>query len=166
MNKNVLESKKSAVAKIKEGLKANSAVAIIGYQGFSVAELTELRHKLAEKNSTVAVFKNTMIARALKDEGITGLDQYLEGPNALVFSEKETEGLAVLRKFGRYHENLVIRGGLVDGTVLDNAGLMELARLPDKNGMISMLLSCLNAPITKFAATVKAVADKQQPAAN
>ena len=38
----------------------------------------------------------------------------------------------------------------------------ELAKLPSKEGMLSMLLGCLQAPIRNFACAVKAVADKQE----
>lgn len=38
---------------------------------------------------------------------------------------------------------------------------MELSKLPNKEGMLSMLLACLKAPVSKVARAVKAVADKE-----
>ncbi len=165
MNQNALASKKAAVKEICDGLKENATLVVVSYQGFTVAEMSELRHKLAEKDSRLGVYKNTLVAKALKESNISGLDDILNGPNALVFSKTETGALALLRKFARQHENMKLRGGLVDGTPVDEKTLLELSKLPDKNGMYSMFLSCLNAPITKFAATIKALADKQGAAA-
>lgn len=165
MNQNVLALKKETVGEIQDGIKANKATVIVGYQGFTVKEMSELRRSLKEKDATISVYKNTLVARAFKAEGVEGLDHLLEGPNAIVYGKTETDALGVLRKFSRLHENLKIRGGLIDGTPVDEKTLMELSRLPDKNGMISMLLSCLNAPIVKFAATIKALAESKGSAA-
>ena len=88
----------------------------------------------------------------------------LEGPNGFVFSEDLSKGPKALTKFARFHEHLVIKGGLAEGQVLDAAKVKEISKLPDKNGMLAMFLSCLNAPVTSFAATVKAIADKGAPA--
>ncbi len=165
MNQNVLATKKATVQEIVDGLKNNATTVIISYQGFTVKEMSDLRRQLAEKDATLSVYKNTLVGRALKEAGINGLDDLLEGPNALVFSKTETGALALLRKFSRNHEFMELRGGLVDGTPVDGKTIVELSRLPDKNGLLSMFLSCLNAPISKFAATIKALADKQQAAA-
>ena len=106
MNQNALQQKKAAVSEISEGLKNSKTLAIVGYQGLTVAELNELRRTLAEKKAHLGVYKNTMAARALHDAGIEGLDEYLEGPNAFVFSEDVSTGVAALYKFSRYHEKL------------------------------------------------------------
>lgn len=94
----------------------------------------------------------------------------LNGPNAFVFSKDLGKGPKVLYKFARTHQNLVVKGGLAEGKVCDADEMKVVSKLPDKNGMISMFLSCLNAPIQKFAATVQAIADKSAgapaPAAN
>lgn len=160
MNKNVLAAKATIVSEIEEGLKGCGSFTVVSYQGLTVAETTELRRTLAEKGSSFCVYKNTLVSRALKAVGENGLDSYLEGPNGFVFSKDITEGPKALRKFSRYHEHLVIKGGYAEGTVLDAKGMDELARMPDKNGLLSMFCQCLNAPITKFAVAVNAIAEK------
>lgn len=169
MNQNVLQAKKEIVANIADNLKASGSVTVVSYQGLTVAEFQELRHKLAESNSSVAVFKNTLIRRALVEAKLPALDEILEGPNALVFSESLSAGPKVLAKFSRYHDALVIKGGLAEGKVQDAAAMKAIAKLPDRNGLLSMFLSVLNAPITRFAATLKAASENGQasaPAAN
>jgi len=160
MNQQVLAAKKETVAAIIESVKAAGSVTVVSYQGLTVAEMQELRKILAKQNASLVVYKNTMVRRALEEGQLPALGDLLNGPNGFVFSQEIAEGPKALVKYARTHEALVVKGGLVEGKVLDADGVKEVSKLPDKNGLISMFLSCLNAPITKFAATVKAVADK------
>jgi large subunit ribosomal protein L10 len=165
MNNKVLTAKKAAVSEIEKGLKESGSLAIVSYQGLTVAELTELRKALAEKSASLSVYKNTLVARALKENSIEGLNTYLEGPNAFVFSKEIADGPAVLRKFARYHEHLVIKAGYVDGRVMDEKGMAEVAKMPNREGLLSMFCQCLNAPIRSFAVAVNAIASKAPAAA-
>lgn len=164
MNEQALEAKKAAVKAVEEGFKNCTSLVIVSYQGLTVAEMQNLRRDLEKAESVIGVYKNTLVKRALKDVMDPALEEILNGPNALVFSKELSKGPKALVKFGRYHEALVIKGGVVEGKVVDADRMKAIAKLPDKNGLLSMFLSVLNAPITKFAATVKAVADKQAPA--
>ena len=161
MNQEILKSKQETVAKITESLKDCGSMTIVEYRGLTVAQISDLKKSLKAVGSTFSVYKNTLFTRASNDLGYSDLDQYLTGSNAYVFSKELNAGPKVLAKFARRNENLVIKAGLAEGKVLDAAGVKTLATLPDKNGMLSMFLSCLNAPIQKFAATVKAVADSR-----
>ncbi len=165
MNQKALQAKKDAVNEIVTGFEKAGSFTVVSYQGLTVAELQELRKTLEGAGSTFTVYKNTMVRRALKEANQPDLGNVLEGPNGFVFSEDISKGPKALAKFSRFHEHLVIKGGIAEGQTLDAAKVKEIAKLPDKNGLISMFLSCLNAPITKFAATVKAIADKQNPEA-
>ena len=161
MNQEILKSKQETVAKITESLKDCGSMTIVEYRGLTVAQISNLKKSLKAVGSTFSVYKNTLFTRASNDLGYSDLDQYLTGSNAYVFSKELNAGPKVLAKFAKRNENLVIKAGLAEGKVLDAAGVKTLATLPDKNGMLSMFLSCLNAPIQKFAATVKAVADSR-----
>ena len=164
MNQNILESKKSTVSEIAKSFEGAGSFVVVSYQGLTVAELQELRKTLKAANSTFTVYKNTLVRRALVEAGQPAMDEVLNGANAFVFSKDLGAGPKALIKFSKRHENLVVKAGIAEGKVLDAAGVKTISNLPDKNGMLSMLLSCLNAPIQKFAATVKAMADKEAPA--
>ena len=165
MNQQALEAKKNAVKSIEEGLKNSGSFTVVSYQGLTVAEISELRRKLEKEGATLTVYKNTMVRRALAELKQPELGETLEGPNAFVFSKELSNGPKVLLKYARAHEALVVKGGIAEGRALDAKQVKEISKLSDKNGMLSMFLSCLKAPVTKFAATVKAIADKQ-PAAS
>lgn len=161
MNQEALQSKKLAVKEIGEGLSGSESLVVVSYQGLTVAEFQELRKTLKDIDSKIVVYKNTLVHRALKDNNQPDLGEMLEGPNALVFSKQLSAGPKALVKFARFHDKLVVKGGLAEGRVLDAEGVKTISKLPDKNGLLSMLLSCLKAPMTKLAATLQAVSDKQ-----
>ena len=161
MNQEILKSKQEIVAKITESIKESASMTIVEYRGLTVAEISELKKSLKAAGSTFTVYKNTLVTRASNDLGYSELDQYLSGSNAYVFSKELNAGPKVLAKFAKRNDLLVIKAGLAEGKVMDAQGMKTIATLPDKNGLLSMFLSCLNAPIQKFAATVKAVADSK-----
>lgn len=160
MNEKALQAKQDAVKTISEGIQNSKAIAIVSYHGLTVAEITELRRKLAEKNARFGVFKNTMVRRALKENNIEGLDEFLEGPNAFVFSPETSSGVNIIYKYSRGHENLILKGGYVEGQVVDAKGLKAVAKLPTKEQLLSMFCMVLNEPISGFARAIKSVAEK------
>ena len=161
MNQEILKSKKEIVEKITNSFKESESLTIVEYRGLTVAELSVLRKSLKAVGATFNVFKNTLVTKASAELGYSELDQYLTGSNAYVFSKEINAGPKVLAKFAKKNEFLVIKAGIVEGKVQDAEGMKTIASLPDKNGLLSMFLSCLNAPIQKFAATVKAVSDSK-----
>jgi large subunit ribosomal protein L10 len=161
MNKDVLSAKKETVAEIVNQAKASNAVIIAEYRGLTVAQLQELRRALRAENAQMNVYKNSLVERACKELGFDQFDELLSGPNAFFFSESISGAAKVLAKYARrYGESLQIKGGYFEGRQFaDKAGVVAISKLPGKEGLVSMLLSCLQAPVRQFACTVKAVAD-------
>ena len=161
MNKEVLANKQAVVKEITEKAQAAKSITIAEYRGLTVAQIQTLRRALREEKTEMCVYKNSLVERAVKELGYEGLDEFLSGPNALFFSEEISNGPKVLAKYAKkFGDALTIKGGFVEGKAYDKAGMIEISKLPGKEGLISMFLSCLQAPIRQFAATVKAVAEK------
>ena len=159
MNKDVLSQKQAIVSEISEKIKNSDSTVVCEYRGLSVAEVTELRRTLRQENVELKVYKNTMVERACEDSGFGDLKDCLVGPNAFAFSSDATAPARVLAKFAKKHKALVLKSGIVEGKVVDEATIKELSLLPNREGMLSMLLSCLQSPVSSFARVVKAVAD-------
>ena len=159
MNQEVLKSKQEAVATLKQETQNSATVIIAEYRGLSVAQLQTLRRELRKFDAVLGVHKNTFVERALTELGYEDAKQYLEGPNAIIFSKTTCEGPKALVKFAKRNQALKIKAGIVEGKVIDAAGVKEIAALPGRDGLISMFLGCLNAPVSKLAATLKAVAE-------
>ena len=160
MNKEIVKQKESLVEEIYENIKDASASILVEYRGLSVAKLSELRKQLRKEEATLTVLKNTLISRAASKAGYADLDKQLEGPNALVVTKKDPCATAkVLTKFAKRNDELVVKGGIVEGKVVEAKDVALVATLPNKEGLISMFLGCLQASVRNFACAIKAVAD-------
>lgn len=159
MNQEVLNAKKQQVETISNDLKNSKAVIICEYRGLTVDQLLVLRRSLREVNAKMGVFKNSLVERAVNALGYNDLDPLLEGPNAYIFAEDVITGPKAVRKFARLNEKLVIKGGLLEGKFADAKLIDTIARLPGRDGLISMFLSVLQAPVRNLACALKAVAD-------
>lgn len=158
-----IELKKQVVAEIADKFRASKSTIIVDYRGLNVAEVTELRKKLREAGVEFKVYKNTLTRRALAEVGLEGLDEVLTGPNAIAFSNDDVVAPAkILNDFAKTHEALEIKAGVIEGNVATVEEVKALANLPSREGLLSMLLSVLQAPIRNFALVTKAVAEKKE----
>ena len=162
MNQEVLQGKKAVVDEIASKIKDADSTVVVEYRGLSVAEISELRRNLRSEDVELKVYKNTMVSRAVEECGFDEIKEHLTGPNAFAFSKDATAPSRVLAKFAKAHEHLKLKSGIVEGKVVGLDTLKELANLPNREGMLSMLLSCLQSPVRSFACIVKAVADAKE----
>ena len=161
MNQAVLAAKSETVKTIEEKAKKSQTIVVCEYRGLTVAQIQEVRRALHKENAEMNVYKNSLVERACDELGYADLKAVLKGPNAIVFSEDVIAGAKVVAKYAKRHKDiLVVKGGIVEGKFVDAKGIIEVSKLPGKEGLISMFLSCLQAPIRSFACAVKAVADK------
>ncbi len=161
MNQAVLAAKSETVKEISEKAKKSSTIIVCEYRGLTVAQIQEVRRALHKEKAEMNVYKNSLVERAVDELGYNELNDILKGPNAIVFSEDVIAGAKVIAKYAKRHRDiLVVKGGIVEGKFVDAKGMLEVAKLPGKEGLLSMFLSCLQAPIRSFACAVKAVADK------
>ena len=165
MNQAVLSNKQALVAEISDKIKDSQSTVVCEYRGLSVAEVTELRRALRAEDVDFKVYKNTMVERACEETGFGDLKDSLNGPNAFAFSSDATAPARVLAKFAKKHKALVLKKGIVEGKVVDEDTIKELSQLPNRDGMLSMLLSCLQSPVSSFARVVKAVAEAKEAGA-
>ena len=160
MNKQVLEAKQNLVNEIINKAKDSNAMIVVEYRSLSVSKIQEIRRALRAEEAELCVYKNSLVERANKELGHTELDEVLNGPNAIIFSKDVVKGPKVIAKYAkRLGDSLKIKGAILEGQFADEVKVKEVAKLPGKDGLISMFLSCLQAPVRQFACTVKAVAD-------
>ena len=161
MKQATLDAKINVVNEIQEKLQNSGSSVVVEYRGLSVAEVSELRNLLRAEGVELKVYKNSMVTRATEAAGYSELNETLTGPNAIAFGEDAVAPSRVLAKFAKDHEALVLKGGVVEGKVVGIETIRELSSLPSREGLLSMLLGCLQSPVRDFACVVKAVADAQ-----
>ena len=162
MNQTIIENKKTIVSEIAQKMKESDSTVIVEYRGLNVAEVTQLRRELRAEGVEFKVYKNSLAQRAAEEIGANDLVKDLIGPNAIAFGTDAVAPARVLAKFAKEHENLVLKSGIVEGKVVGVDTIKELSSLPNREGMLSMLLSCLQSPVRGFACAVKAVADSKE----
>ncbi|MFS8650350.1 MAG: 50S ribosomal protein L10 [Caldibacillus sp.] len=158
-----LEKKKQIVEEITEKLQNSVSTVIVDYRGLTVAEVTELRKQLREAGVEFKVYKNTLMRRAAEQAGLADLNEALVGPSAVAFSAEDVIAPAkILNNFAKEHEDLEIKIGVIEGKVASKEEVKAIAELPSREGLLSMLLSVLQAPIRNFALAVKAVSEQKE----
>ena len=162
MNQAVIDAKKLVVEEIQSKIATSSSTVVVEYRGLSVAQLTTLRRKLRAENIDFKVYKNSMSQRAAEASGYSDLAATLSGPNAMAFSEDAVAPARVLAEFAKKNKALIIKSGVIEGRVVDAAGLSTIATLPNRDGMISMLLGMFQSPVRNFAYVVQQIADQKE----
>lgn len=158
-----IEAKKQIVDEISDKLKNSVSTIVVDYRGLTVAQVTELRKQLRAAGVDFKVYKNSMTRRAAEAAGLTGLNDALTGPNAIAFSTEDVVAPAkILNDFAKKNEALEIKAGVIEGNVATVEEVKALAELPSREGLLSMLLSVLQAPIRNLALAAKAVADQKE----
>ena len=142
---------------------AKGAVAV-DYRGLTVAQDTELRKNLRKAGIAYKVYKNTMVRIAAKGTAFEGLDPYLEGPTAIAVSkEEETDPERKLNKFikaNKANEKLEMKGGVVEGTVYDAAGMAVVATIPGREELLARLFGSMKSPLSNLARVLNQIAEK------
>ena len=137
-NPKILEQKQLVIDEIKEKVEKSNGVVLFDYRGLTDAEIKELKHALKDVNSEYKVYKNTLIQRALNDLNID-INEYLNGPSAVAFSEDQIAPIKVLANFMKKHKAVTLKVGLVDGNKTTEEELQQLATIPSREGLLTML---------------------------
>ncbi|SDR15419.1 LSU ribosomal protein L10P [Virgibacillus subterraneus] len=162
-NSNIIEQKQQIVQEISAKFRDSQSTLLVDYRGLDVAEVTELRKQLREADVEFKVYKNSMARRAVDAVELGELSDTLVGPTAIAFSNEDVVAPAkILNNFAKDHNALEIKGGVIEGQVASLEQIKELADLPNYEGMVSMLLSVLQAPIRNLAYATQAIADQKE----
>ena len=166
-NAKVLSEKQAVVAALTEQLQGAASGVLVDYKGITVAEDTALRVELRQNDVKYGVVKNTLARFALKNVGLSELDEVLNGTTSLATCESDP--IAPMRVVNKYAKQMNgkfnIKGGFMDGKVLSLDEIMALAELPSKEVLQAQALGMMLAPITSLAIVLKAIAEKDGEAA-
>jgi large subunit ribosomal protein L10 len=152
--------KQEVINSLREQFEKSSSVICVDFRGVNVEKITQFRRELRELSVDYQVVKNTLTRRAIVDTMFQELDQFLAGPTGIIFCPDEVaESAKVVTKFAKdTDENpLAIKGGIVDGTVFDAAGIQKVATLPSRQELLAQLVSALQSPVSGLVGTLQGV---------
>lgn len=159
MNKN-LENKVLKVSQITDRLNTSKSMVMVDFKGITVEEITALRVKFREAGVDYVVLKNSLMKRALNNQGITELDELLVGPSAFAFGMKDEVAPAkIISDFIEQtkSDKMTIKAGIVEGKVVDTNAVIALSKLPPREVLIAKMMGSLNAPVTNFVGVLSAI---------
>lgn len=157
----VLEQKQAVVAELTEKLGRAQSGVLVSYTGITVAEDTALRAAMRKAGCEYAVIKNTLIGRACDAAGLSDIKAQLNGMNALALSYDDPVAPAkILKEYADKIESFSIRGGILDGAVVDTKTVEELAEIPPKEVLLARMLGSLQGPLSGLCRALQAIIDK------
>jgi len=144
-------------SRLREVLTDVPAFILLDYTGITVSQATDLRNKFREGQCKYQVFKNSVVHYAIQGTRHEPVSSLLTGMTALAYSPTDPGAAArIARDFARDAKNFKIKGGVIEGTVLDAAGVNRLADMPGPRELKSMFLALLNTPATSFVRVLNA----------
>lgn len=149
--------KVAVVDEVKSKLEASGAAVLTEYRGLNVSATAELRRALREAGGEYKVYKNTLVRFATRELGLE-LDDLLTGPTAIAFVDGDPVAVAkALKDFAKTNPALVIKGGVLDGQLIDEAGIKALADVEPREVLLARFAGLLAAPMQQFAGLLQAV---------
>lgn len=136
------------------------SIVVAEYRGLDVASVTVLRKTARESGVYLRVLKNTLVRRALAGTPFEGLSGQLSGPLIYGISADPVAAAKVLADFAKTNDKLVITGGALPNSLLNQDGVKALATMPSREELLSKLLGTMQAPIAQFVRTLNEVPTK------
>jgi large subunit ribosomal protein L10 len=151
--------KTTAIGDIKGRFDKMTSAVFVDFKGMTVEEVSKLRGEFRKSGVEYRVVKNTLVKQALKDKPWSKtVSKALVGMTGVAFSYEDPSAAAkVVKAFRKDNEKLKIKGGLIEGQLLDGVAVeAQLAQMPGKNELRAMLLATLQAPLQSFVALLQA----------
>ena len=156
-----LNEKQAIVADVAEVAASAHSAVVAEYHGLTAEQMTDLRKQSREGGVYLRVVKNSLAKRAIEGTDYECMKDALVGPMIFAFSQEDPGSAArIVKAFAKENDKLVVKALAISGQLLAASDLDRLASLPTKDQAISMLMSCMQAPVTKLAQTLNEVPGK------
>ena len=157
-----IEIKAKQVEEVREKIAKSQSVVVFDYRGLTVEEVTGMRNEMRKAGVEYVVLKNHIVSRAAQAAGIDdSFHEFLKGPSAFAFGYEDAVAPAkILKDSVKKFKKCEIKGGLINGTVADAAGMNTLADLPSREQLIARILGSMMSPISGLAIVLDQIAKK------
>ena len=159
-----LQEKQAVVAEVSAQVAQAKTIVLAEYRGIAVGDITGLRANARKSGVYFHVLKNTLARRAVKGTPFEALAEKMVGPLVYSISADPVAAAKVVHEFAKTNDNLVIKAGAMDGSVMSADEVKTLAAIPSRNELIARLMATMNATTAKFVRTLAAIRDKNEGA--
>jgi len=150
--------KKELVASLNQVFSDTGVVVVTHNLGLTVAQMNDLRSKMAEAGASVKVAKNRLVRLALEGTDAKGIQDLFSGPTVISYSADPVTAPKIVAQFAKSNDKLVVLGGALGATVLDANGVKALADLPSLDELRAKLVGMISTPATRIAGVLQAPA--------
>jgi large subunit ribosomal protein L10 len=149
----------TSTAQLRELLADASTFFLVDYQGLSAGDMHKLRARVRNAGGRLLVAKNTLIHVVLREHGVEGFEDTLQGPTALVLvGEDPVAPAKALTDFAKEHPRDLpaAKGGRLQGALVGPEALAKIAKLPSRNELYAQLIGVLQAPMVQLVGVLQA----------
>lgn len=162
-NPKIIAKKDAKVEQLAKQIKDSKLILLTNYKGITVDQDMELRRDVRKSGGEYRVIKNNIIRRAFEKCGIEGLDEYLEGPTALITSTEDYLAPSkAIYKFAKDNSFYELKAGIIEGELKNSEEILIVAQLPSREELLGRLAGVLLANISKLAVALDAVKSKKE----
>ena len=162
MSEQIMKLKQQEVEGLSEKFAKAKGIVLVDYRGMTVAEDTALRNEMRKNNVEYKVVKNRIMLRAFEKAGYTGLEDVLQGTTAVAISYDDPVTPAkVLSDNAKKINKTALKGGVIEGSVMDEKAIKSVAAITPKTVLLSQLVGLLTSPMRSLAVGLSEVAKKQ-----
>ncbi len=147
--------KEALVSELKSKMVGAKALYYTDFTGLNVKQMTDLRRRFRKGGVEYVVIKNSLALRAVNQSGLVGTK--LKGPTGIVIGKDPVTAAKVLTDFAKEFEKPGVKGGLLDGKVIDKAQITKLATMPSREQLLANLGAALQSPLAGFAGALNGV---------
>lgn len=150
--------KETVLTDLRGIFESSGLVVVAHYNGMSVFDMQQFRTRMRHAGGGVKVAKNTLVRLALHDMACQGLQTMMNGMTVLSYSEDPVTAAKVIDEYSNENSKLSILGGAMGNTILDEAGIRQLAKMPSRDELIAAVVGCVLAPAANLSSTIGAPA--------
>src|SRR6059036_1527079 len=151
--------KKEELDALKKELSEAKNLFVAQFQGMTVAQDAELRHKVRETKSKYRVVKNTLAKKAAEGTATESVSKSFDGSTAIAYNAADPVSLAkALTAYAKTNPLFVFKAGIVEGRLVNIADIANIAAMPSKEELIAKLLFLINSPAQPLALAINGVA--------
>ena len=156
-----LADKQAIVAEVNEAATNALSAVVSDYRGMTVEQMTKMRAKARESGVYLRVIRKTRARRAVEGTEYECLTETLVGPTMFAFSQEDPGAAArLLKEYAKEFDALEVKALSIGGQLLGPGDLDRLASLPTRDEALALLMSVMQAPVTKLARTFNEVPGK------
>lgn len=150
--------KAQTIEKATEKYQKAAGVFFTEYRGLKVSDMQALRKELGAKGGELTVIKNTLFKISAGDDADRFSEELMSGPTAIAYVyENESECAKVLMDYTKANKNFVVKGGFLNGKVMDSAAVESLSKLPSREVLIAQVLGAITAPLSNLVGVIEAL---------